>query len=127
MLREFRAPEGESAAHMDANGDGDILVVVDLREDESLLEAFFAREVVNRIQKMRKAAGLQESDRVDMWVTCDDDPQLEDRLRTQVRVCMPGCARGCISACVHMCRVDVYIRMTLGPNDAIFGIRCDCA
>ena len=89
VLTEFRPLEGESAATLDANGDGSLLVVLDLTEDESLLETFWAREVVNRIQKLRKAAGLTEGDKVDMWVTAlgDAEPlqQLGEKLRSQVR------------------------------------------
>ncbi|KAK9792748.1 hypothetical protein WJX73_005932 [Symbiochloris irregularis] len=88
VFTEFKGPEGggEGPTTMDANGDGSMLVVMDLSEDESLLEAFWAREVVNRIQKIRKAAGLQEGDKVDFWVTAlreGEAPELERRLQTQ--------------------------------------------
>lgn len=43
----------------DANGNGEVLVVLDLRMDESLKLQGVAREVVNRFQRMRKKAGLQ--------------------------------------------------------------------
>jgi hypothetical protein len=48
VLRDFRAPEGVAADALDAAGDGEVLVVVDLRSDASLVEAGVAREVVNR-------------------------------------------------------------------------------
>jgi hypothetical protein len=48
VLRDFRAPEGVAADALDAAGDGEVLVVVDLRSDPSLVEAGVAREVVNR-------------------------------------------------------------------------------
>lgn len=57
IVRDFKVPDGEDASTLDANGDGDVLVVLALAEDETLLEAFFAREIVNRVQKLRKAAG----------------------------------------------------------------------
>jgi hypothetical protein len=44
---------------MDAQGDGEVLVVMDLRVDASLEAAGVARETVNRVQKLRKKAGLQ--------------------------------------------------------------------
>ncbi|PNW71377.1 hypothetical protein CHLRE_16g651750v5 [Chlamydomonas reinhardtii] len=67
VLRDFRAPAGMSADDVDANGDGEVLAVLDLRVDDSLLAAGLAREVVNRYQKLRKAAGLVLSDKVDMF------------------------------------------------------------
>ena len=56
MVREFRLPEGVSAEDMDSNGDGDLLVALDLRSDDSLALGRVARELVNRVQKLRKVA-----------------------------------------------------------------------
>lgn len=36
VVRDFRAPEGLSAAEVDANGDGELLAVLDLRPDTEL-------------------------------------------------------------------------------------------
>ena len=44
---------------MDANAEGEVMAVLDLRADEGLRDAGLAREVVNRVQKLRKKAGLQ--------------------------------------------------------------------
>ena len=54
MVREFRLPEGVSQEDMDSNGDGDLLVALDLRTDDSLSLGRVARELVNRVQKLRK-------------------------------------------------------------------------
>ena len=53
---------------MDANGDGEVLAVLDLGTDESLVEAGLAREVINRVQKLRKKAGLVATDVVDVYL-----------------------------------------------------------
>lgn len=50
------------AEEVDAAGDGEVLVVMDLRPDEELVAAGLAREVVNRVQRLRKKAGLQATD-----------------------------------------------------------------
>ena len=68
VLREFKLPEGATAEDMDANGDGEVLAVLDLGTDESLVEAGLAREVVNRVQKLRKKAGLVATDVVDVFL-----------------------------------------------------------
>jgi len=48
-----------AAEDMDANAEGEVMAVLDLRADDSLRDAGMAREVVNRVQKLRKKAGLQ--------------------------------------------------------------------
>lgn len=64
VLRDFKAPDGVGPDDMDAGGDGEVLVVLDLRMDDSLLDAGLAREVVNRFQKLRKSSGLTVQDKV---------------------------------------------------------------
>jgi isoleucyl-tRNA synthetase len=39
VKREFQMPEGRSADELDAGGDGDVLVLLELVQDESLLQA----------------------------------------------------------------------------------------
>lgn len=54
---------------MDINTDGEVLVVLDLRADAALLARRTARELVNRFQKLRKKAGLEPSDTVELFYT----------------------------------------------------------
>ena len=49
--------------------------MLDLGTDDSLVEAGLAREVVNRVQKLRKKAGLVASDIVDVYLNAQ--PRLE--------------------------------------------------
>ncbi|GMH28561.1 hypothetical protein Nepgr_030404 [Nepenthes gracilis] len=67
VIREFKRPDNMTEKDIDAAGDGDVLVVMDLRPDESLFEAGVAREVVNRIQKLRKKTGLEPTDVVEVY------------------------------------------------------------
>ncbi|XP_074580214.1 isoleucine--tRNA ligase, cytoplasmic-like isoform X1 [Curcuma longa] len=67
ILREFKRPADSTEKEIDAAGDGDVLVVLDLRADESLFDAGIAREVVSRIQKLRKKAGLDLTDVVEVY------------------------------------------------------------
>ncbi|DBA71115.1 hypothetical protein WJX79_007299 [Trebouxia sp. C0005] len=78
VLRDFRLPEGASGDDVDANGDGEVLAVLDLGTDESLVEAGLAREVVNRVQKLRKKAGLVASDVVDVFLNPHQHPVSEN-------------------------------------------------
>ena len=58
----FVRPEGFTESELDAAGDGEVLVLADLRLDEAMLDSKTAREVINRVQKLRKSSGFQVSD-----------------------------------------------------------------
>ncbi|XP_071716539.1 isoleucine--tRNA ligase, cytoplasmic-like [Rutidosis leptorrhynchoides] len=73
IVRNFKRPDGVTEEQMDASGDGDVLVIIDLRPDESLVEAGFAREVVNRIQKLRKKSALEPTDPVEVYFESLDE------------------------------------------------------
>jgi hypothetical protein len=48
VKRDYRTPEGMSTTEVDADTDGDVLAVLDLRVDSELTSAGLARELVNR-------------------------------------------------------------------------------
>ena len=72
-LRIMYSFSGEKSAELsqkyEADSSEDILVMLDTTPDESMLEEGVAREVVNRVQKFRKSAGLKVSDEVTMHYT----------------------------------------------------------
>ncbi|KAI5387971.1 isoleucine--tRNA ligase, cytoplasmic [Lathyrus oleraceus] len=81
VLRDFKRPDGMADNEIDAAGDGDVLVILDLRPDESLFEAGAAREVVNRIQKLRKKIALEPTDTVEVYFqSLDDDTSISQRV-----------------------------------------------
>ncbi|CAA6660103.1 unnamed protein product [Spirodela intermedia] len=81
VLREFKRPDDVKETEIDAAGDGDVLVVLDLRPDDSLFELGMAREVVNRIQKSRKKAGLEPTDVVEVYFEpLDEDKHVLERI-----------------------------------------------
>eukprot|EP00590_Aulacoseira_subarctica_P009987 CAMPEP_0172418170 /NCGR_PEP_ID=MMETSP1064-20121228/4688_1 /TAXON_ID=202472 /ORGANISM="Aulacoseira subarctica , Strain CCAP 1002/5" /LENGTH=1169 /DNA_ID=CAMNT_0013156975 /DNA_START=55 /DNA_END=3565 /DNA_ORIENTATION=+ len=49
------------------SAEGDVVVAVDCTQDEAIISAGRAREVVNHVQQLRKAAGLGLSDRVEIF------------------------------------------------------------
>merc|ERR1719444_224845 len=55
--------------NIDFNGDGESLVVLDFTFDEDLARKAISRDVVNRVQKLRKDTKLQQDDPVDMWAS----------------------------------------------------------
>ena len=66
-MRDFKVPEGFAPEDLRAAGDGEVLAVLDLRRDDSLISAGLARELVNRVQKLRKSAGLVVTDEVEVF------------------------------------------------------------
>jgi len=103
VINDFKAPEGVDKADIDAAGDGEVLVVLDLRPDESLLEAGFAREVVNRVQKLRKKAGLEPTDFVEVYykvhenLTGSDPTVLQRVFATQASYMADAVGSGLVS------------------------------
>ncbi|PNY05548.1 isoleucine-tRNA ligase cytoplasmic-like [Trifolium pratense] len=81
VLRDFKRPDGMAENEIDAAGDGDVLVILDLRPDESLFEAGAAREIVNRIQKLRKKIALEPTDTVEVYFqSLDADTSISQRV-----------------------------------------------
>lgn len=64
-------PEGFAPEDLRAAGDGEVLAVLDLRRDDGLVSAGLARELVNRVQKLRKSAGLVVTDEVEVFYRAD--------------------------------------------------------
>ncbi|KAF4675943.1 hypothetical protein FOL47_007010 [Perkinsus chesapeaki] len=57
--------------NLEATSQGDVTVVLDFTKDEDLLQLALAREITNRVQKLRKEVGLQQDDPVEMWATSE--------------------------------------------------------
>lgn len=53
--------------NLDVNGDDETQVILDFTEDEDLKLMAVARDIVNKVQKMRKDTKLMQDDPVDMW------------------------------------------------------------
>ena len=71
--------EKGTSSKYEAHSDNDVLVLLDCTPDQSMLDEGTAREVVNRIQKLRKKAGLQPQDEVTLYYQVN--PKEHDLLR----------------------------------------------
>lgn len=67
----------------EAHSDGNIVVLLDVLPDKTLMDKGFVREFVNRVQKLRKKANLVPSDPVDVeyYVEGEDKLEREDLIR----------------------------------------------
>ncbi len=78
-LPEDVAVEREVASDWLVQSSGPFVAALDPRLDEGLRREGLAREVVNRVQRIRKEAGYLYSDRISLWI--DGDPSVLDAVR----------------------------------------------
>jgi len=64
--------------------DGSVLVALDTRQDQALLAEGLAREVINRVQKLRKAAGLLVQDEIEVYFQEEGDGTVTGAVRGNV-------------------------------------------
>jgi len=67
VVRNFR----EGISNFETNTDGQVLVLVDPTKDEGVIASWHAREFIKAVQTLRKAAGLQITDAIDIFYTAD--------------------------------------------------------
>lgn len=67
----------------EAHSDGKVVVLLNIRQDESMVEEGFAREFINRVQKLRKKSHLSPTDpiRIFYQVRNDDSSSANDLYR----------------------------------------------
>jgi isoleucyl-tRNA synthetase len=61
--------------NLEVNGDSDSMVILDFTPDEDLTRVALARDVANRVQKLRKDSKLQQDDPIDMWAEIVKGPK----------------------------------------------------
>lgn len=66
--------EDESSKHLETNTDDDVLTILDAELYSDLADEGLAREIINRVQRLRKKAGLQPTDDVKMEYKVLSDP-----------------------------------------------------
>ncbi|CAG8592005.1 9866_t:CDS:10, partial [Cetraspora pellucida] len=75
----------DANSHYETSTDKDVLILLDVKIYDDLQEEGLAREVVNRVQRLRKKAGLQPTDPVLTYYKFikDVNSQIETVLKTQ--------------------------------------------
>ncbi|OCT83213.1 isoleucyl-tRNA synthetase 1 S homeolog isoform X1 [Xenopus laevis] len=66
LLYTFDQVSGADA-HFEAHSDAQVLVLLDVTPDQSMLDEGVAREVINRIQKLRKKGNLVPTDEITIY------------------------------------------------------------
>ncbi len=78
--------DDESSKNFETNTDDDVLTILDAALYPELADEGVAREIINRVQKLRKKAGLQPTDDIKMEYRVESDPDdigLEKVFETQ--------------------------------------------
>uniref|UniRef100_A0A674P7I0 Isoleucine--tRNA ligase, cytoplasmic n=1 Tax=Takifugu rubripes TaxID=31033 RepID=A0A674P7I0_TAKRU len=72
LMYAFNQASG-SAAQYEAHSDSQVLVLLDVSPDQSMVDEGVAREVINRIQKLRKKAHLVPTDEISVYYRCQPE------------------------------------------------------
>lgn len=72
-VQRYVEKEDDQEETYGSNSDNDVVVLLDVKVHPELQGEWLARELVNRVQKLRKKAGLQATDDVDVFYTFQDD------------------------------------------------------
>ena len=77
--------DAESGSSLESKSDNEVLILLDITMDKGLLEEGLAREFVNRVQRLRKKAGLNPTDEVDVYYRfiSDVNEQLAEMIKSQ--------------------------------------------
>ncbi|OQV24383.1 Isoleucine--tRNA ligase, cytoplasmic [Hypsibius exemplaris] len=68
LIYTFASPaSGDSAGEYEAASDNDVLVLLNVSQNQALLDEGTAREVCNRVQRLRKKAGLVPTDDIKVF------------------------------------------------------------
>lgn len=86
-LNVIRYFDGENARY-ETNSDRDVLILLDCQRYPELEQEGVAREVINRVQRLRKASGLLPTDDIYMYynILADPNNELENALTSQQAV-----------------------------------------
>lgn len=60
----------------EAHSDSDVLILLNVTPDQSMLDEGFAREIINRLQKLRKKAHLVPTDEVDVYFSVNKESDI---------------------------------------------------
>lgn len=75
-----RSVSGLDNPNFHSNSDAECMIIVDFTPDPELDQIYLCREIVNRVQKLRKEAKLHPDDPVDMWGSAKKGSKLQDAL-----------------------------------------------
>ncbi|KAK9709812.1 isoleucine--tRNA ligase, variant 2 [Basidiobolus ranarum] len=109
-------------SHYETNTDKDILVLLDIQLYPELQQEGLAREVINRVQRLRKKANLQPIDPVHMYYEFKKDPedQLSKVMKEQTDVLVKVLKRPLYPVADRASGADIIIVEEQDVNGSVF-------
>lgn len=86
LLRDDVEITAENVPGLSVASDGALTVALDITLTDELLQEGIARELVSRIQTLRKETGLEVTDRIELRIERNGDERFEQAVRTHARV-----------------------------------------
>lgn len=116
-------PEQDVASGHEARSERDMLIILDVNEYAELRLEGLAREVLNRIQRLRKKAGLSSTDDVDVqYKLVNDTIGFENVLRTNQELVLKTTKRP-VTAFGEVNAAKVIIDEEQTIKDTVFSLR----
>ncbi len=85
LLRDDVEISADTVPGLSVASDGALTVALDITLSEELLQEGIARELVSRIQTLRKETGLEVTNRIELHIERNGDEQFEHAVRTHAR------------------------------------------
>ncbi|MFT3884537.1 MAG: isoleucine--tRNA ligase [Flavobacteriales bacterium] len=82
LLRDDVEITADAVPGLSVASDGPLTVALDITLNEELLQEGIARELVSRIQTLRKETGLEVTDRIELRIQRNGDARFEQAVRT---------------------------------------------
>lgn len=73
LMYKFDSSKEGAKSSYDAHSDKEVLVLLDIVPDQSMLDEGVAREVINRVQKLRQKGGLVPSDKITVYYKASEN------------------------------------------------------
>lgn len=116
-------PEKEVASGHESRSDRDVLIILDTNSYADLQSEGLARELINRIQRLRKKAGLNATDDVNVeYELVKDTIEFKKVIDTNGEM-LSKCSHSPLSTFTNTSEASVIINEEQTINDTVFNLR----
>jgi isoleucyl-tRNA synthetase len=120
-LPEDIAVEREVVTDWLVQSSGPFVVALDPRLDDGLRREGLARELVSRVQRIRKEAGYSYTDRIALWV--DGDVPVLDAVRAHARYIRGETLARCLEVGARAPAPDLEQQLEIDGHRAVVGVQ----
>jgi len=120
VVRFFASTENS----LETNSDKDVLILLDVKRYPELEQEGLAREIINRVQRLRKKAGLEPTDMIHMYYdfTQDMNQALEQVIQEQEETLVKGLKRTLYPISAKKADAAVLVEEAQEVNGSIFNL-----